>query len=110
MAKFRGIVGYVETTETSPGVFDEVSTKKVYKGDVIRKSRSVESTEQLNDNINISNQISIIADEYAYKHFASIRFVQYLGSFWKVTDIQVDRPRLTLSIGGIYNEGETDDS
>lgn len=108
MAKFRGIVGYIETQETKPGVFEEVSTKRVYTGDILRKSRRVEVSEQLNDNVNISNQISIIADEYAYKHFSSIRFVQYMGTFWKVTDIEVNHPRLTLSIGGIYNEGETE--
>lgn len=108
MAKFRGIVGYVETQETKPGVFEEISTKRVYRGDVLRKSRRAESSEQLNDNINISNQISILADEYAYKHFSSIRFVKYMGTLWKVTDIEVNHPRLTLSIGGIYNERETE--
>lgn len=110
MAKFCGIVGYVETQETKPGVFEEVSTKRVYRGDIFRKSRRIEAFEQLNDNINISNQISILADEYAYKHFSSIRFVKYMGSFWKVTDIEVNHPRLTLTIGGLYNEGETDDT
>lgn len=108
MAKFRGIVGYVETQETKPGVFEEISTKRVYRGDVLRKSRRAESSEQLNDNINISNQISILADEYAFKHFSSIRFVQYMNAYWKVTDIEVNHPRLTLSIGGIYNERETE--
>ena len=108
MAKFRGIVGYVETQETKPGVFEEVSTERVYRGDILRKSRRAESSEQLNDNINISNQVSIVADEYAFKHFSSIRYVQYMGSFWKVTDIEVVHPRLTLSIGGLYNERETD--
>ena len=119
MAKFRGIVGYVETVEsqTQPGVFEPVSTEKVYKGDVLRKSRRLETSEQLNDNINISNQISIVADEYAFKHFSSITYVEYMGSFWKVTDVEVNHPRLTLSIGNLYpreevveNEGETNDT
>jgi hypothetical protein len=110
MAKFHGIVGYVETQETKPGVFEEVSTKRIYNGDIVRKSRRTESSEQLNDNIAISIQISIIADEYAYKHFSSIRFIQYMNSFWKVTDIEVNHPRLILSIGGIYNERETDNT
>ena len=108
MAKFRGIVGYIETQETKPGVFEEVSTKRVYKGDVLRKSKRFESSEQLNDDLNISNQISIVADEYAFKHFAYIRFVEFMGTFWKVTDVEVNHPRLTLSIGGVYNERETD--
>lgn len=112
MAKFKGIVGYVETveSETQPGVFDEVSTEKVYKGDVLRKSRRIESREQLNDDINVSNQISIVADEYAFKHFAYIRYVQYMGTFWRVTDIEVNHPRLTLTIGGIYNERKAESS
>lgn len=110
MAKFRGIVGYIETQETKPGVFEEVSDERIYRGDVLRKSRRYETSEQLNDNINISNQISIVADEYAFKHFSAIRYVQYMGAFWKVTDIEVNHPRLTLSIGGLYNERETDDT
>lgn len=104
MAKFRGIVGYIETQETKPGVFEPVSTEKVYKGDIIRKSKRFESSEQLNDNLNVGNQISIVADEYAYKHFSKIRYVQFMGTFWKVTDVEVNHPRLTLSIGGVYNE------
>lgn len=103
MAKFRGIVGYIETQETRPGIFEPVSTERVYRGDVLRKSRRAEGSEQLNDNINVSNQISIVADEYAYKHFSAIRYVQYMGSYWKVTDIEVNHPRLILSIGGLYN-------
>ena len=110
MAKFYGLVGYVETkeSETQPGVYEEVSTERYYKGDILRKSRRIESSEQLNDNLNISNQVSIVADEYAFKHFAYIRYVQFMGTFWRVTDIEVNHPRLTLSIGGVYNERETD--
>lgn len=108
MAKFRGIVGYIETQETKPGVFEEVSTEFVYKGDVIRKSKRFDSSEQLNDNLNISNQISIVADEYAYKHFSSIRYVQFMGTFWKVTNVEVSHPRLIINVGGVYNERKTD--
>ena len=110
MAKFHGLVGYVETKETKPGVFEEVSAERYYNGDVLRKSRRYESSEQLNDNLNISNQLSIVADEYAYKHFSSIRYVQFMDSFWKVTDVEVNHPRLTLSIGGLYNDRKTDDA
>ena len=110
MAKFHGIVGYVETRETKPGVFEPVSTKKVYKGDIISKFGRTQASEQLNDDINVTNQISIVADEYAYKHFSSIRFIQYMGSFWKVNSVEVKHPRLILSIGGLYNERENDDT
>lgn len=108
MAKFYGTIGYIETPETSPGVFKEVSTERGYGGDILRKSKRFEPNEQLNDNLNISNQFSIIADEYAFKHFYAIRYIRVLGACWKVTDVEVQYPRLILSIGGLYNGKEED--
>lgn len=108
MAKFYGSIGYVETVETSPGVFKEVSTERNYSCDILRKSKRFDSNEQLNDNLNISNQFSILADEYAYQHFYALRYIKILGACWKITDVEVQYPRMTLTVGGIYNGKEPD--
>lgn len=106
MTKFYGEVGYVETVEDSPGVWIEkvVEPKRFYYGDVIQNSRRLEATDNVNDNINVNNSISILADEYAYEHMFNIRYVEWMGAKWKVTNVQPQRPRLTLYIGGLYNE------
>ena len=81
MNKFYGIVGYAETVETeSPGVWVEKITERNYYGDVIRNTRRWETASgQLNDNLNVNNSISIVADGYAYDHFSEIRYVQWAG-------------------------------
>lgn len=103
MAKFYGEIGYVETIETEPGVWVENIIKRNYYGDLIRNTRSLVSSGNVNDNINISNEISILADPYANEHFHSMRYVEFMGAKWKISNIEVKYPRLILTIGGLYN-------
>ena len=103
MAKFFGKIGYAETVETTPGVWEEKITEREYFGDLIRNTRSLQSGEQLNDNINISNEISIVADPFAYENFHSMRYVEFMNAKWKISSIEVQYPRLILSVGGLYN-------
>lgn len=104
MAKWFGVIGFAETVETKPGVWEERITEHKYYGDVIRNTRRLQSTDKLNDNIDISNEISIVADPFANNHIYAMRYVEYMGARWKVSTVDASqRPRLTLSIGGLYN-------
>lgn len=103
MAKFYGTVGYAETQETRPGINEEVVTERNYAGDVFRNTRKLEAGESINDNVVVNNSISIVADPYAYKHFFAIRYVKWMEAVWKVTNVEVQSPRLLLTIGGVYN-------
>lgn len=103
MARYFGTVGYAKTEETRPGIFEEVVTEKDYYGDVTRNIRRWERGEHLNDNVEINNMISIVADAYAFLNFGYIRYVSWMGEYWKVTNVEVQRPRLILTIGGVYN-------
>lgn len=105
MAKWFGVVGYAETVETAPGVSEERITERSYYGDVIRNNRRLQSTEHLNDDVNVSNEISILADPYAIDNFHSIRYAEFMGTRWKVSNVDVQYPRLNLSLGGVYNGG-----
>lgn len=105
MAKFYGKIGYIETKETSPGVWTEVSTERDYFGDVInRSSRWQSSQDKQNDDLQVTNQISIVADPYALNNFSSMRYIEWMGALWKINSVSVEYPRLTLEIGGVYNE------
>ena len=103
MAKFYGVVGYAETAETSPGVWSEVVTEKNYYGDVLKDSRRWQAGESLNDNLVVSNRISIVADPFAYQNFHAMRYIKWMGAFWKISEVDVQRPRLILTLGGVYN-------
>ena len=103
MAKFYGEIGYANIVETEPGVWEEKIIKRNYYGDIIRNTRSLQTTDNVNDNINISNEISIVADPYANENFHSMRYVYFMGAKWKITSVEVKYPRLILSIGGLYN-------
>ena len=103
MGKFFGIVGYVESKETAVGVWSDVITERTYYGDVIRNTRRLESGEQLNDNVNVNNLISIVADGFANENFFAIRYIRWMGVAWKVSNVDVQRPRLVLTLGGVYN-------
>ena len=106
MARYYGNVGYAKSVETAPGVWEDSITVRPYYGDVIRNTRRWDNGEGLNDNLNINNQISIIADAYAYQNFHAIKYVEWMGIKWKVSSIDVERPRLILSVGGVYHELE----
>lgn len=107
MSKFYGEIGYAVTKETAPGVYTETVEKRNYCGDLLRNSRSMQSSGQVNENINISNEISIVADPFAMENFHSMLYVNYMGANWKVSNVEVRYPRLILTIGGVYN-GQTD--
>ena len=103
MAKFYGVIGYEQTIETSPGVWEESIVERNYYGDVERNTRRLQSSEYLHDDITISNEISIVADPFATDNFHSMRYVVYRDVKWKIVNIEERRPRLILTLGGIYN-------
>ena len=107
MAKFYGKIGFDTTEETSPGVWRQTIVERTYRGDLNKTYSKWDGADKLNDDINITNNISIVADPFAFENFAHIRYVEFMGEKWNVTSIDVSYPRLTLSVGGLYNASET---
>lgn len=104
MAKYHGKIGYVKLKETAPGVYEEIITEREHQGDVNRLLRRLNSAEQLNDNIKLNQEISIIADKYASENFQYIRYATYMGTKWKVNAVDASQyPRLVLDMGEVYN-------
>ena len=105
MARFHGGVGFGISTETSEnsGVWEDVIIELPYRGDIVKNIRRLQGTDGVNDNITVGNSISIIADSYAIEHFLDIKYVRWNGSFWVVSTVTVQRPRLILDLGSVYN-------
>jgi hypothetical protein len=103
MARFFGLVGFGENQETAPGVYTEVITELSYYGDVVRDARRLSEAEKLNKDISVTNSISIVADAHANQNYFAIRFVEWGGVAWTVTEVEVLFPRLILRLGEVYN-------
>lgn len=104
MAKFSGLIGFaVEDEESAPGVIKDSIVERRYFGDVIKTTSKMQNGENLNDNLTIDNKLSIVADPFANEHFYSMRYVLWMGAPWKITSVDVQRPRLILTVGGVYN-------
>ena len=106
MAKFHGKIGYIGTVETKPGVWSPKEIVHPYDGDMTRNSSKFQVSDSVNDNVDISNEISIVADPYAFENFYSMKYVEFddiKGVKWKINSVDVKYPRLILSIGGVWN-------
>ena len=105
MARFFGRIGYGESVEddAGSGVWVDEITERSYYGDVIRNIRSLREGENLNSDLSVQNSISIVADAYANDHFFAIRYVEWAGALWTVSSVEVQSPRLLLSLGEVYN-------
>lgn len=104
MGKFYGKVGFIVPTKTTRGVFIEKPVERYYRGEITNVySRWSVNPDQINNDLSISNRISIVSDPFAYEHFSAIRYVELGGTKWQVNSVEVSYPRLNLAIGGVYN-------
>jgi hypothetical protein len=105
MAKFNGPIGYVQTSETSPGIWTPTVTERTYYGDVVKDFHRYDN-KNMNETLGLSNMISIVADPFAYGNTQNMRYIKFQGSYWEIKSINIQRPRILLTIGGVYN-GDT---
>ena len=103
MAKWCGKIGFCNTEETEPGIWENRVVERQCYGDLLSNYRKFQNSGGVNDNINIANKISIISDPFAMRNFRSIAYVEFMGAKWKVTDVENLYPRLILTLGGVYN-------
>lgn len=103
MARFADVVGFAVQTETRPGYFEDVITEREYLGDVRRAARQAITGDKQNDDYTLENTIEIVADEFANGNILAIRYVKWAGAHWKVSNVEIQHPRLLLRLGGVYN-------
>ena len=106
MAKWFGKIGFSEDKEVAPGVWRSVITEREYYGDVYKTTRRLQISGEVNDSVTVANTISILADPHAVDYFYNMRYASFCGTNWKVSDVEVQYPRLVLTLGGVWN-GDT---
>lgn len=108
MAKWFGVIGFGESREVRPGVWRDEITERTYRGDLVRNTRRLQTADQLNDNITITNEISIVADPFVNGHIHEMRYASFAGTKWKITNVDASqRPRLILTLGGEWHGQST---
>ena len=105
MAKFYGTIGFGTPVQSKVGIYTIRIEERKYCGEILSSYRNTEQSGNLNDNVTMSNQISILADRFAYDNFHSMRYVKFRSNKWKISKVDIKYPRLILTLGGIYNGG-----
>lgn len=104
MSKWYGKVGYADTVETEPGMWENQIIERDYFGDLVRNRwKRQTSSDGVNDNVNVATDISIVADPYALSHCSTMVYAELMGTRWKITDVEPQYPRLVLTLGGVWN-------
>lgn len=103
MSKWFGKIGYAIQEEEEPGLYVDKIVERDYYGDLTSDRRRRQTQSNVNDEINLSNIISIIADPFAYNNCSCMAYAEIMGARWKITEVEVQPPRLNLTIGGVYN-------
>lgn len=104
--KFHGKIGFINPdsyTEKKPGVYKPEVIEKSYFGEVLRHNRRNQDSGHQNDNVTLSNQISILSDMYLQENWGMIAYILWNNVRWKVSRIEVNYPRIILDLGEVYN-------
>ena len=104
MAKWHGKIGFIKQVQTAPSVWQPEETVREYYGDLKRNNRRwTTNPDSTNDDLNFDNQISIVADQFADQNFSTMKWIEFSGVKWKITNVDIRPPRLILSMGGVFN-------
>lgn len=105
MAKFFGKVtyGYTAELEDQPGVWANELVTRDAIFDLIKNFHKSENNDKLNNDLVLDNKVSMLADPYAIQNFQHIKSVRFMDTEWKILTVEVQYPRLILTLGGVYN-------
>ena len=112
MARYKATLGFRETYEkldeegNPTSIWVEKVINRPYKADVLTNGYRNQSNENSAvDDYKINNKLSVLAcDAFVISHLNSIIYCEWLGVKWKVTSVDIQRPRLIVSLGGEYHE------
>lgn len=107
MARYAGDVGYRIEEETSPGVWSAIEHVRRMKGDILRASSSFQGGDKINKDVKLNHRISLVGDSYLYERFMDLRWVEYAGTKWEVGSIELTRPRVVVTLGGVWHEQQS---
>lgn len=79
-------------------MIDEV----VVRGE-LRNVQASWSQQSMNDTVRARHVLSVVTPEKSTIDFNAVVYVVWFNQKWTVTSIQYKRPRVELTLGGLYN-------
>lgn len=107
--KWYGDIGFKEEIEEEPGLWVPKVVTRPFFGDILQDSEQTQQADKINADLRVSNKLSVVADQYLQNNFHKIAYVTFGGAKWKVSNITVSFPRITLQLGSLYLEEEVDE-
>lgn len=105
MAKYFGKIGFEITSTDDYGTTKTKIRELDYTGDIIGQTNRWESSsDKISDDLTVNGKISVVADSFLYNNIGAMKYVVWMGVKWKIRSIEPLRPRLILTVGGMYNE------
>ena len=103
MARFSGPIGINRgTVETAPGIIKRNIVEVEVTGEVRQlKFRWPEAG--MRDGLKAQHVLSVVTPEDSEIDLTEAVYIGWQGRKWSVTSIQYKRPRVELTLGGLYN-------
>jgi hypothetical protein len=103
MSKFWGPIGIKrDQVETAPGIFEE-SIEEVEVAGEMRNLKARWQGHEMRDTVSARHVLSIVTPEDSIIDFTEVAYVVWQGRKWSVVSIEYKRPRIELTLGGLYN-------
>lgn len=103
MTKFRGNLGLNRgPRETSPGIFQQVIEDVEVIGTMMSLGLRWPGA-GMQGGLSAKHILSIITPEDESVDFNEVVYVEWNGKKWNVVSIEYKRPRINLTLGGLYN-------
>ncbi len=103
MTRFRGSIGINRgSVETSPGIF-EPSIEELEVTGEMRNPSARWPAHQQGGSVSARHALSIVTPEDSIVDYTEVVYVIWQSQKWSVVSIQYKRPRIELTLGGLYN-------
>ena len=107
--KWHGKIGYAMTTEDC-GIWKDSVIEKDYKGDLTKNSVRLQTSDSVNNNLVVKDQVSVVADPFAYANFQYMKYIEIMNTMWSIESVELQYPRLLISVGGVWNGEQAESS
>lgn len=103
MTKFRGSIGIDRgSVETSLGIFEPEIEEVEITGEM-RNLRARWQGHEQRDSVSARHVLSIVTPESSIIDYTEVVYVVWQSRNWSVVSIEYKRPRIELTLGGLYN-------
>lgn len=102
--KWFGEIGYFVESNNVDGIVTDSFITQQYYGDIIKDYKTNTSENAVNEDFELSNRISVVADPYLISHFHKIAWISFMETKFKVRSVELQYPRLIVSLGGVFRE------